>query len=103
MPTQVFGGSLAALLSVAVGVSSMAIQHIHGRIVAIHTKRGTFQIHHDPFPAMPMAMTMEAQPKRAADLAKLHVGEVIDATIDTTVVPWPAWNIRPAAPATRRR
>jgi Cu/Ag efflux protein CusF len=77
------------------------IAHIHGRIVSIDTARHTFLIHHDPFPLMPMAMTMEVQPKNPADLAKLHVGEVIDATIDTSIDPWPATAIRPAAPSAR--
>jgi Cu/Ag efflux protein CusF len=88
---------IAVLLAVVIVMSS--ISHIHGRIVAIDPKRGTFSIHHDPFPAMPMAMTMEAAPKNRADLRRLHVGETIDATIDTSIVPWPATDIR-AAPRT---
>jgi hypothetical protein len=50
-----------------------------------------------------MAMTMEVEPKRDADLRKLHVGETIDATIDTSVVPWPATDIRPAAESARSK
>jgi Cu/Ag efflux protein CusF len=84
--------ALAALL-----IAASPIAHIHGRIVSIDPKRGTFLIHHDPFAQMPMAMTMEVEPKNHGDLKKLHVGEVIDATIDTSVDPWPATNIRPAA------
>jgi hypothetical protein len=42
-----------------------------------------------------MAMTMEVEPVRRADLRKLHVGEVIYATIDTSIVPWPGTDIRP--------
>jgi hypothetical protein len=45
---------------------------------------------------MPMSMTMEVEPVRRADLRKLRVGEVIDVTVDTTIVPWPGTNIRPA-------
>ncbi len=71
------------------------VAHIHGKIVSIDVKKGTFQIHHDPFPAMPMAMTMEVEPKNRADLKKLHVGETIDATVDTSIVPWPGTDIRP--------
>jgi Cu/Ag efflux protein CusF len=85
---------MALLAAVTIAASSIA--HIHGRIVSIDPKRGTFLIHHDPFPAMPMSMTMEAQPKNPADLRRLHVGETIDATIDTSVDPWPATDIRPA-------
>jgi Cu/Ag efflux protein CusF len=77
-------------------IAASTIAHIHGRIVSIDEHHGTFFIHHDPFAAMPMAMTMEVQPKHRADLQKLHVGETIDATIDTSVVPWPATDIRPA-------
>lgn len=102
MPMHV-GAFSGALLSLAVGVSSPGVANIHGRIVAIDVKHGTFQIHHDPFPAMPMVMTEEARPKRPGDLAKLHVGEVVNATIDTTVVPWPAWNIRPATTPAKAR
>jgi Cu/Ag efflux protein CusF len=74
-----------------------AIARIHGTIVKIDSKRGTFMIHHDPFASMPMSMTMEVEPKRRSDLAKLHVGEVVDATVDTAIVPWPGTDIRPAA------
>ena len=83
------GGTVAALSPIA---------RIHGKIVLIDPKRGTFMIHHDPFPAMPMAMTMEVEPKHRSDLGKLHVGEVVDVTIDTRIVPWPGTNIRPASP-----
>jgi Cu/Ag efflux protein CusF len=75
--------------------SSLAIARIHGTITKIDSKRGTFMIHHDPFPAMPMAMTMEVEPTHRADLAKLHVGEVINATVDTSIVPWAGSNIQP--------
>jgi hypothetical protein len=44
---------------------------------------------------MPMSMTMEVEPVRHADLGKLHVGEVIYATVDTSIVPWPGTGIRP--------
>jgi len=74
------------------------IARIHGKIVLIDRKRGTFMIHHDPFPAMPMAMTMEVEPKHRSDLGKLHVGEVVDVIIDTRIDPWPGTDIRPASP-----
>jgi Cu/Ag efflux protein CusF len=86
--------SLHTLLAVVVAATTIA--HIHGKIVAINLKRGTFIIHHDPFPMMPMAMTMAVEPKNPADLRKLHVGEIVDATVDTAIVPWPGTNIRPA-------
>jgi Cu/Ag efflux protein CusF len=89
---------LSAVLAVASAAPTpQTIAHIHGRVVAIDAKRGTFQIHHDPFPMMPMAMTMEVEPKNRADLAKLHVGEIINATVDTSIDPWPGTDIRPAA------
>jgi Cu/Ag efflux protein CusF len=72
------------------------IARIHGKIVLIDRARGTFMIHHDPFPAMPMAMTMEVKPEHHSDLRKLHVGEVVNVTIDTRIVPWPGIDIRPA-------
>ena len=71
--------------------------HIHGKIVSIDAKHGTFLIHHDPFPQMSMAMTMQVRPKHPADLAKLHPGEIVDATVDMHSDPWVLSNIRPAA------
>jgi Cu/Ag efflux protein CusF len=70
--------------------------HIHGRIVSIDATAGTFEIHHDPFALMPMAMTMPVKPKNPADLKSLHVGEIVNLTIDTSVDPWPGTDIRPA-------
>jgi Cu/Ag efflux protein CusF len=92
-------GRFAAAMS-AVAVAASTLARIHGTIVSIDDRHGTFFIHHDPFAAMPMAMTMEVEPKRRTDLRKLHVGETIDATIDTSVVPWPASEIRPAPAST---
>lgn len=96
---------LAALAVLVVAAASFS--QIHGRIVAIDARRGTILIHHDPFPAMPMAMTMEIKPVRRADLIRLRVGQTVDATVDTSVQPWPATNIRRAParllPATPRR
>lgn len=69
---------------------------IHGVITKIDPKRHTFWIHHDPFAQMPMSMTMEVEPVRAGDLGRLHVGELIDVTIDTTIDPWPGTNIQPS-------
>jgi Cu/Ag efflux protein CusF len=97
MTTQIFRALVSAgmLLTIA-ATSTSTIAHIHGTIVKMDRARGTFMIHHDPFPLMPMAMTMEVEPKRRSDLQKLHVGEVIDATVDTAIVPWPGTDIRPA-------
>jgi Cu/Ag efflux protein CusF len=103
MPTHLLGAFLGVLFSLVVAASPAPIEQIHGRVVAIDAKHGTFEIHHDPIPAMPMAMTMLVQPKHAGDLKKLHVGEVINATIDTTAVPWTAWNIRLASPREKPR
>jgi Cu/Ag efflux protein CusF len=87
----------AALLGVLlIAADPSGIARIHGQVVAIDAKRGTFQIRHDPFKQMPMVMTMEVKPKSRADLGKLHVGETIDVTVDTAVVPWPGSDIRPA-------
>ncbi len=106
MPGSAFSSTIAGKLAVALTAAVIAastIAHIHGRIVSIDARRGTFMIHHEPFPLMPMAMTMEVEPRRHADLRKLRVGETIDATVDTAVDPWPATDIRPAAPAKARR
>lgn len=97
MLTQPLGAVVGGLLALTLATTMSNVAHIHGKIVAIDAARGTFQIHHDPFPLMPMAMTMEAKPKNPADLKRLHVGEAIDCTVDTTIVPWPATDIRPAA------
>jgi hypothetical protein len=88
-------GSVIASATLAPAHSSVA--HIHGRIVAIDARRGTFQIHHDPFPLMPMAMTMDVAPVHGGDLRRLHVGEIVDATVDTSIYPWPGTDIHPAA------
>jgi Cu/Ag efflux protein CusF len=96
---------LAALLSLAAvsnvvpafaAATPQTIAHLHGTITKIDPKRGTFMIHHDPFPMMPMAMTMEVQPKNPGDLKKVHVGEVITVTVDTAIVPWPGTDIKAA-------
>jgi hypothetical protein len=29
----------------------------------------------------------------------LHVGEIVNATVDTSIYPWPGTDIRPALPA----
>jgi Cu/Ag efflux protein CusF len=88
-------GAIGVHPTVAVAKLS-PIARIHGKIVQINPARGTFLIHHEPFAAMPMAMTMEVEPKHRADLRKLHVGEIVDVTIDTRIVPWPGTDIRPA-------
>ncbi len=97
MTTQFFRALVSSGMFLTIAAASPpTIAHLHGTIVKIDRERGTFMIHHDPFPSMPMAMTMEVEPKRRSDLQKLHVGEVIDATVDTTIVPWPGTDIRPA-------
>ena len=103
--THLFRRVQDVALALIIAASSGAIAHIHGTIVAIDSARHTFAIHHDPFPAMPMAMTMEVAPKRPGDLAKLHVGETVDLTVDTSAVPWSGTDIRPAraAPAAAPR
>lgn len=70
---------------------------IHGKIVAIDNKHGTFLIHHDPFPQMPMAMTMEVTVRHPADLRGLHVGEIVDATVDSSLNPWQASSVKKSA------
>jgi hypothetical protein len=98
MTTQLLRAVVCAgtVLTIA-ATAPPAIAHIHGTIVKIDRQRGTFMIHHDPFALMPMSMTMEVEPKRPSELAKLHVGEVVDATVNTAIVPWPGTDIRPAA------
>lgn len=96
MLAQPLAAVVSGLLALIIAATMSTIAHIHGKVVSIDTAHGTFEIHHDPFPQMPMAMTMEVKPKNPADLRTLHVGEVIDATVDTTIVPWPGTNIKPA-------
>jgi Cu/Ag efflux protein CusF len=93
---------LAAVIASATATPSpQTIAHIHGRIVSIDAKAGTFQIHHDPFPMMPMAMTMAVEPKDRAVIATLRVGEIVNATVDTSIYPWPGTDIRPSPAQTR--
>jgi Cu/Ag efflux protein CusF len=88
---------LAALAApVAAATPAIDIARIHGTITKIDRARHTFWIHHDPFKQMPMSMTMEVEPVRLAELYTLHKGEVVNVTVDTTVVPWPGSNIRRA-------
>jgi len=98
MALTLLGVLVFVVASATAAPTPQTIAHIHGRIVSIDKARGTFLIHHDPFPLMPMAMTMEVAPKRRADLTTLHVGEIIDATIDTSIDPWPGTDIHPASP-----
>jgi Cu/Ag efflux protein CusF len=90
------GVLFAVIASATAAPAPQTIAHIHGRIVSIDAAHHTFQIHHDPFPMMPMAMTMAVEPKNHAVIERLHVGEIIDATVDTSVYPWPGTDIRPA-------
>jgi hypothetical protein len=103
MTTQVlaFAGAIMALTIAASAPQTIA--HIHGKIVKIDPARHTFSIDHDPFPMMPMEMTMDVEPVRHAELRKLHVGEVIFATIDTSIYPWPGTDIRPDPKHARSR
>lgn len=86
----------AAMVFTLAATSASAVATIHGRIVKIDPARGTFLIHHDPFAAMPMAMTMEVRPKNRADLRALHAGEIVNLTVDTSVEPWAGSAIRRA-------
>lgn len=96
MTTQLAHAAVSAFMALTLAATApQTIAHIHGKIVKIDPARHTFMIHHDPFPMMPMAMTMEVEPKQPADLRKLHVGEVIYATVDTSVVPWSGTGIHP--------
>lgn len=88
------GASVLAMLVVMLAATTTG--RIHGKVVSIDAKHGTFLIHHDPFKLMPMAMTMMVKPRNPADLAKLHPGEVIDASVDTATDPWVLTDIRPA-------
>ena len=103
MTTHISRALVSAAMVLTIAATSLAIAHIHGTIVKIDPKRGTFMIHHDPFAIMPMSMTMEVEPKIRADLRKLHVGEVIYVTVDTAIVPWPGSNIRPDPKRMRAR
>jgi Cu/Ag efflux protein CusF len=96
MTTEVPAALTRAIPAYVVAAAS-SFSRIHGTIVSIDRKNGTFLIHHDPFSGMPMAMTMQVKPKKRSDLDGLHEGEVIDATADTSVEPWPITGIRPAA------
>lgn len=97
MVTHLFDAAAGVAFALAVAASSPALSQIHGTVVAVDRAHGTFRIHHDAFPAMPMAMTMDVRPKHPADLRTLHVGERIDATVDISTEPWIGTGIRPAA------
>ncbi|HXP92009.1 MAG TPA: copper-binding protein [Candidatus Binatia bacterium] len=76
---------------IAVGTSAAgeaATSQIHGTIVSVDSAHRTVEIHHDPFAAMPMSMTMVVKVPNAADLAKLHKGTIVNADIDTSKDPW---------------
>ena len=96
MTTQVVHALAGAVIALTVAAGApQTIAHIHGTIVKIDPARHTFMIDHDPFPMMPMEMTMEVEPVAHAELRKLRVGEVIFATIDTSIYPWTGTDIRP--------
>ena len=90
--------ALPLIAALAVAATSSGIARIHGRVTAIDHKRGVLSIHHDPFRLMPMSMTMEVRPKRPADLRRIRVGEIIDVTVDTSIVPWPGTDIVRSTP-----
>lgn len=90
----------SAFTLLTVAATSPSLAHIHGRVVSVDVQHGTFEIHHDPFPAMPMAMTMEVRAKNPAAVRGLHAGETITATVDTSTEPWVVTDIRPAPAAT---
>ena len=99
MTTQLLHAFVSAGMALTIAATTPpTIAHLHGTVTKIDPKRGTFMIHHDPFPMMPMAMTMEVEPKNRGDLNKIHVGEVITVTVDTATVPWPGIDIKPAPP-----
>lgn len=100
MTTQFLHALAGAGLALTIAATTpVTIAHLHGTVTKIDSKRGTFMIHHDPYPMMPMAMTMEVEPKNRADLRKIHVGEIITVTVDTAIVPWPGTEIKPAPSA----
>jgi Cu/Ag efflux protein CusF len=87
---------LFVLAAPALAARPVTTARIHGEITKIDPMRHTFWIHHAPFASMPMSMTMEVEPVRAADLRRLHRGEKVDVTVDTASVPWPGTDIRPS-------
>lgn len=89
------GISIALDGAVAAGA---ATTRIHGKIVSVDSAHHTAQIHHDPFAVMPMAMTMVVRVPKAADLAKLHAGSIVDADIDTSKDPWILSNVKIVPP-----
>jgi len=46
-------------------------------------------------------MTMAVQPKDRAVITTLRVGEIVNATVDTSIYPWPGTDIRPSPAQTR--
>jgi Cu/Ag efflux protein CusF len=87
--------ALRALLPTPGSLAAAAtLSQIHGKIVAIHPEYREILVHHDPFPAMPMAMTMICTVKRVAQLKGLRPGETIYAQVDTSQSPWVISEIR---------
>lgn len=91
---RLFGALFAGLAVLFSAPAGAATSRIHGTIVSVDAAHHTAQIHHDPFAAMPMAMTMVVRVPRAADLAKLHKGSVVDADVDTSKDPWILENVK---------
>ncbi len=91
----VFFGILIAL---GASAADAATSQIHGTIVSVDAAHHTVQIHHDPFAAMPMAMTMVVKVPNPADIAKLHKGTIISADIDTSKDPWVLSHVKVVVP-----
>lgn len=86
---------LVALLAVSrVAVSRADTSHVHGTIVDVDATKQQVQIHHDPFPAMPMVMTMIFQVPDKTTFSQLRVGMIVDGDVDTDKTPWSLSNIR---------
>ena len=90
---------LAVLLAIGPLTPAFAeTSHVHGTIVIIDAKQQQVQIHHDPFPPMPMVMTMIFQVPDKAVFSALRVGMVVDADVDLDKTPWSLSNIKIATP-----
>lgn len=74
-------------------IAATTVARITGAVVSVDPKGGTVLIHHEAFALMPMSMTMMMRPARRGDLAKLHPGDRVTATVDTATDPWTVSNI----------
>ncbi len=73
--------------------------HLHGVVLAVTPNDGQAIVRHDAFGGMP-AMTMAFRITPRSVLGKLHPGDILDATVDTTTDPWTLDEIN-AKPARR--